>query len=190
MIARARRTRGMDPAYAGTMLVYAALRILLLLAAIGGLYLLGLRGWLLAAVAIIVAAMLSYVLLPRPRDRAAGRLAQVAEQHGRVRTEPSDEEIEDAAVDGPGSGEHGPEAEDDAEAELEQPGVAQHGHEGPAGVAAKHAGADDEGEDPQRHHEQVGPVPRGHERSHTDGAAAEDERDVRRPGLPDTQADR
>src|SRR5699024_771422 len=120
------------------MLVYAALRILLIVVSGVGLYLLGLRGWLLLAVAIIVGAMLSYVLLPAPRDRAAGRLGSVMQHREVARTVLTDEEIEDAAIAGGASGEHGAESEHDAEAELQQTGVAQDGQEGAPGVSAQH----------------------------------------------------
>lgn len=62
------------------LVVYTLLRAVLLAAAFAGLYLAGMRGLLLALVAIVVAALLSYVLLPRQRTAAAEFLAARAQR--------------------------------------------------------------------------------------------------------------
>lgn len=57
------------------VLVYSLLRILLIVAAGGGLYLAGMRGVLLVIAAVLVGAGLSYVLLDRFRRASAQWLA-------------------------------------------------------------------------------------------------------------------
>ncbi|WP_147918651.1 DUF4229 domain-containing protein [Ruania zhangjianzhongii] len=57
------------------VLVYSLLRILLIVAAGGGLYLAGMRGVLLVVAAVLVGAGLSYVLLDKFRRASAEWLA-------------------------------------------------------------------------------------------------------------------
>ncbi|WP_022917160.1 DUF4229 domain-containing protein [Ruania albidiflava] len=82
------------------VLVYSLLRILLILVAGAGLYLAGMRGWLLVVVAVLVGAGLSYVLLDNQRRASAEWLA--ARGRGRTRVEDrlaSDADEEDALLD-------------------------------------------------------------------------------------------
>jgi membrane protein implicated in regulation of membrane protease activity len=67
------------------VVIYSLLRLGLLAAAVGALWLVGLRDWLLVLVAIVVALLLSYALLRPQRDAAARWLAERAER----RREPS-----------------------------------------------------------------------------------------------------
>jgi hypothetical protein len=57
-----------------TGLAYTSARILLFVAATVLLYLVGARGILLLALAVIISALASYVLLSRQRDAMAGAL--------------------------------------------------------------------------------------------------------------------
>jgi hypothetical protein len=57
-----------------TTLAYSTARILLFVAAVGLLYLVGARGLLLLALACVVSALASYVLLSRQRDRMSNAL--------------------------------------------------------------------------------------------------------------------
>jgi hypothetical protein len=59
-----------------TGLAYTAARILLLVAALGLLYLAGARGFLLLALAFVVSALASYVLLSKQRDVMSGAIAR------------------------------------------------------------------------------------------------------------------
>lgn len=90
------------------VLVYSVLRILLVVAAGGGLYLAGMRGLLLVVAAVLVGAGLSYVLLDRFRRASGEWLA--SRGRGRTRWEDrlaSDADDEDAllGVDEPGTDE-------------------------------------------------------------------------------------
>lgn len=100
------------------LLRYTLLRVALLLASVAVLYLLGMRSWLLWGAAIVVAALLSYVLLPRQRDQAALDIARTVERRRSAPRRDPDADYEDAAVegaDGEGDGEAGrPDAGDDA----------------------------------------------------------------------------
>lgn len=58
------------------LFVYTLLRLGLVLAAAGLLYLVGLRSWILWVAAVIVGALVSFLLLGRQRDEAAAVLAQ------------------------------------------------------------------------------------------------------------------
>ncbi|GAA4287183.1 DUF4229 domain-containing protein [Georgenia daeguensis] len=58
------------------LLVYTMLRLGLVVAAAGVLYLLGLRSWILWIAAVVVGALLSFVLFGRQREDAASVLAQ------------------------------------------------------------------------------------------------------------------
>lgn len=88
-------------------MTYTLLRIVLLAAAFGALYVVGLRGWLLVLVAAVLAFTLSYLLLRRQRDSAAQWLADRSararagdpEARGFSRGALSDADTEDQAVD-------------------------------------------------------------------------------------------
>lgn len=54
---------------------YTLYRILFVLGAAGLLYLAGMRSFLMWAVAIVIGALLSYVLLDRPRRQAVAEIA-------------------------------------------------------------------------------------------------------------------
>lgn len=58
------------------LIVYTLLRVLMVLAAGGLLYLAGLRSWGLWTAAIVVGALVSYVVLGRQRAAAAAVLAE------------------------------------------------------------------------------------------------------------------
>jgi len=76
----------------------------MLAASFAVLYLLGLRGWLLAVVAIVVAALLSFLVLPRQADEAADVIARrhrgEREESAVDRAIAQDEAEEDALLDG------------------------------------------------------------------------------------------
>ncbi len=85
-------------------LIYSLLRLVLLIGAGAGLYLLGMRGWLLPMLAIIIAAMLSFLLLRSYADATAQYFAQRREKKRRTvdRVDhliSTDADAEDAAVD-------------------------------------------------------------------------------------------
>lgn len=83
------------------------------------LWVCGIRGWLVIVWAALLALLLSYLLLGRPRARAneamAARAARrAARPHGP--RSPSDEDVEDALTDGSSSGrETGAGSEDPAQ---------------------------------------------------------------------------
>ncbi|HLT82842.1 MAG TPA: DUF4229 domain-containing protein [Phototrophicaceae bacterium] len=86
------------------ILRYTLLRLLVLAASVGLLWLLGMRGWLLLVVALVVAALVSFLVLPRQASDAAAVLAQ---RSGRRRQASSldraiadDAAEEDALLDG------------------------------------------------------------------------------------------
>ncbi|WP_277050958.1 DUF4229 domain-containing protein [Ruania albidiflava] len=82
------------------VLVYSLLRILLIVAAGAGLYLAGMRGWLLVVVAVLVGAGLSYVLLDKQRRASAEWLAARGRGHTRLEDRlTSDADEEDALLD-------------------------------------------------------------------------------------------
>src|SRR5260370_10589534 len=68
-----------------TGLSYTSARILLLVAAMGLLYLAGARGILLVALAFAVSALASYVLLSRQRDAMSGAIARRFGKQGQPR---------------------------------------------------------------------------------------------------------
>lgn len=80
---------------------YSAWRILLFVVALVGGYLLGLGGWLLVLVALVVAFAVSYLALSGPRDDAARWLADRAERRkARARVaKDADADYEDTVVD-------------------------------------------------------------------------------------------
>ena len=55
-------------------LTYTALRLLLFIAALGLVYLLGGRGFLLIALALLISGIVSFVVLSRHRDAMSGAL--------------------------------------------------------------------------------------------------------------------
>ncbi|HEY3733298.1 MAG TPA: DUF4229 domain-containing protein [Streptosporangiaceae bacterium] len=55
-------------------IAYTTARILLFVAALGGLYLAGARGLLLLALALLVSGIISFVVLHRQRDAMSGAL--------------------------------------------------------------------------------------------------------------------
>jgi hypothetical protein len=93
------------PAYDGRvpLLIYTLLRLALFGAALGLLYLVGLRGWLLPTVAVVVALALSYLTLAGPRDAATRWIASRADRHAARRAvsprADADAAHEDAQVD-------------------------------------------------------------------------------------------
>ncbi|HLS48689.1 MAG TPA: DUF4229 domain-containing protein [Actinomycetaceae bacterium] len=65
-------------------LIYSALRVLLVAGAAAGLYLLGFRGLLLAALAIVIAAMLSFLLLRKHANATATYFAERRQRKART----------------------------------------------------------------------------------------------------------
>lgn len=79
--------------------MFSVLRLGLIVAAGGLLYLVGARGWLLVLLATVVAVPLSYLVLRRQRDGAAQWLAARAERRRAERALlAGDEDDEDAEV--------------------------------------------------------------------------------------------
>lgn len=66
-------------------MTYTLLRLALFGATLGLLYLVGLRGWLLPTVAVVVALALSYLTLTKPRDAAAQWIAGRTERRAAER---------------------------------------------------------------------------------------------------------
>ncbi|WP_239073159.1 DUF4229 domain-containing protein [Sediminihabitans luteus] len=91
------------------LVTYTVLRLLLFAAALGGLYLAGVRDWLLVLLAAVVALLLSYLLLAKPRDAAATYLATRGERRRELKADgkgsrfqrglADDDAAEDAADD-------------------------------------------------------------------------------------------
>jgi hypothetical protein len=85
------------------LLIYSLLRLALFGAALGLLYLVGLRGWLLPVVAVVVALALSYLTLSKPRDAATRWIAARADRRAAERAVfpkvDADAAHEDAQVD-------------------------------------------------------------------------------------------
>lgn len=81
------------------MIRYAALRLSLLVVVGALLYLAGMRGALLAGAAIVIAALLAYILFPSERNQAAKKLEAIAHREEKPREPDSDMEAEDAMVD-------------------------------------------------------------------------------------------
>ncbi|MFE6234151.1 DUF4229 domain-containing protein [Cellulosimicrobium sp. NPDC057862] len=110
------------------VVVYSVLRLLLFAAALGVLWFAGLRGWLLVLVAAVVALMLSYLTLRRPREAASRYLAARAEHRARTgerfsREIEDDAAAEDAALDAALDREEGAAAPSTDPAPTEQPGT-------------------------------------------------------------------
>lgn len=86
-------------------IIYSALRIALIVVVGVALYLVGMRGWLLGVVAILVALLVSYLALSRQREAAALYIAtrRTQRQTSGVRLNQRldrDNADEDEAVDG------------------------------------------------------------------------------------------
>jgi hypothetical protein len=83
--------------------IYTLLRLALFGAALGLLYVAGLRGWLLPIVAVVVALAVSYLTLNKPRDAAtrwmAGRAARRTAERAASPKVDADAAHEDAHVD-------------------------------------------------------------------------------------------
>jgi hypothetical protein len=96
-------------------LVYTSLRIVLLLAVGGLLYLTGLRGFLLVLLAFLLSGALSLVWLDRPRS-------QMGAGFGRAIGKVNERIDRAAAAEDPGTlrGQSGAEAQSDAEAEPDE----------------------------------------------------------------------
>ena len=139
------------------LVVYSVLRLALFGVCLGLLWWAGLRSWLVAIVAALLAWALSYVLLNGPRDAAARQLAERAERRRDAGDRPvlsrraqEDADVEDAAVDAGLEGE--PEAEQHAERELEEPGAGEHGDQrAPAGAEQHGDRQHDRGRQQQEH---------------------------------------
>nr|WP_246246341.1 DUF4229 domain-containing protein [Isoptericola sediminis] len=80
------------------MLIYSALRLLVFVAALVLGYLVGLGGWLLPLVALVVAFAVSYLALRRQRDDAAAWLAE-RDRRRKERTRGDTRIDEDAAAE-------------------------------------------------------------------------------------------
>lgn len=81
------------------LLTYTLLRVLLVVVAGAVLYLLGMRGVLLVAVAVLVGALLSFLLLKGPRDRAAGTLQAIAQREPKPSKPDADSIAEDEGLE-------------------------------------------------------------------------------------------
>jgi len=84
------------------LLTYSLLRLVLFVAAVGVLWLAGLRHWaLLTGFGVVIAAALSYLFLAKQRDATTAWLAGRARARAAERgVAGEDEAVEDAAVDG------------------------------------------------------------------------------------------
>lgn len=132
------------------LVVYTLLRLGLLGVALLLGYVLGLRSWLLVVVAVVVAALVSYLALPRQRAAAAAVLA--ARRGARVRRPRPDGDaaLEDAVDDaargaapaapgpGPGPSERERDAEEHAVGQLDEPRPLEDDDQVPPGGAAEH----------------------------------------------------
>lgn len=88
-----------SPPHAG--LRYAVLRLAMLVTVGGLLYLVGLRGWALLFLAVLVSAILSFFVFLRQRE-AAARTLEASVEHWQARHHAHDED-EDEELDGPRS---------------------------------------------------------------------------------------
>ncbi|WP_341360236.1 DUF4229 domain-containing protein [Georgenia sp. M64] len=104
------------------LVVYSLLRLLMVLAAAGVLYLVGLRSWALWAAAIVVAALVSYVVLGRQRAAAAAVLAAHDPTRGATdrlaRAGDADAAYEDAVLDADPPAGQNPERQAGADGQL------------------------------------------------------------------------
>lgn len=81
------------------MIRYAALRVSLVVVVGLGLYLVGMRGVLLLASAIVIAALIAYIFFPSQRNQAAKRLQDFRHKEEKPRELDEDMLAEDAAVE-------------------------------------------------------------------------------------------
>lgn len=81
------------------MFRYAALRLGLLVVVAALLYIAGMRGLLLIGTTFIVAALVSYVVFGKERDRVVARMEAFRNREGQTRNPDEDMLVEDAAVD-------------------------------------------------------------------------------------------
>jgi Protein of unknown function (DUF4229) len=91
-------------------LKYTVMRLGLFVAALGLLYLVGARGVLAVGLAVVVSALLAFVLLRNQRDAVAGQVSQRLQRRLATRRPASaDEQLEDAAAEQlePGRSEQG-----------------------------------------------------------------------------------
>lgn len=130
------------------LLTYTLLRLLFIVGAGAVLYVLGVRNWLLLALAVLIGAGLSYVLLNGPRRSAAKELERRA--GGRPtrleRAVDADAEGEDAVFEADSAERRRQDerkGEEEPDDELEQPGIAQDGDE----VRSARTGQDPPGEE-------------------------------------------
>ncbi len=80
---------------------YTIWRLVLFALALALLWWLGMSGWLLVAVAALIAMLVSYLALAGPRDAAARSLAdRAARRQARRRAGDEDAAAEDAAAEG------------------------------------------------------------------------------------------
>ena len=115
-----------------TGLAYTSARILLLVISMGVLYLAGARGFLLLALAFVVSALASYVLLSKQRDVLSGalnrRLSKVgqrtAEFRGRLEEGAAAEDDPEPVVSG-GTGARGDGGREPSMPEVSPPGEAE-----------------------------------------------------------------
>ncbi len=140
------------------LFLYSVLRLVLLAFFVGLGYVLGLRGLLLAVVAVVLAAAASYLVLSGPRNAAVDELAAGVARRRTGRTGDADAEAEDAADDAarqarsdaaePDDALQGErDAQDQTVGQLEQPGVPQDADELPPGRGAEHGPGEPPGGD-------------------------------------------
>lgn len=91
-----------------SVLAYSAARVVLFFATLGVLYLLGARGLLLFAVAVLVSGLVSFVLLSRQRDTMSAAVVSGVKD-GRRRFDAAKSREDPASREDPPSGE-GPRA--------------------------------------------------------------------------------
>lgn len=107
------------------LVVYSALRLLVLAAVMAALALVGMGGWLLVVVAALAAWAVSYLVLAGPRDRAALWLARRAERRRATGTRFSPGVDADAAAEDAEAGGPEPREASEGQAEPEQHPVAE-----------------------------------------------------------------
>lgn len=134
-------------------LIYSLLRLLLVVASAVVLHLLGVRDVLLLAGAIVLGALLSYLLLAGPRRRAVASMDRFVRKPPAAAAPDADARAEDALLDSaaptaPGAGasaegEHQPDP--DADPELEDPGALEDADERGTARAVEHASGEERG---------------------------------------------
>lgn len=88
------------------LLIYTLLRVALVVAVYLVLSFLGFRGWVLLVGALLIAALLSFLILPRQADAAAGLIRRRVGDRVSDRLDRSlsvDDDVEDAATSAPWS---------------------------------------------------------------------------------------